>query len=130
LAKSAQPVRYAYYAVETGHNIPDVFLTYMNATGQVQDASGQPAIERVFDWVYVMGYPITEPFWAKEPVTVAGQPRAVLIQLFERRALTYTPANPAGWQVEMGNVGRHYYTWRYGQQPPSSSPDDPTAAGS
>lgn len=37
-------------------------------------------------WLPVMGYPITEPFWAKEPVAVAGQPRAVLVQLFERRA--------------------------------------------
>jgi hypothetical protein len=38
----------------------------------------------------------------------------VLIQLFERRTLTYTPANPSGFQVEMGNVGQHYYSWRYG----------------
>jgi len=35
-----------------------------------------------------------------------------------QRVLTYTPSNPAGWQVEMGNVGRHYYTWRYGVEPP------------
>jgi hypothetical protein len=28
----------------------------------------------------------------------------VLIQCFERRCLTYTPANAPGWQVEMGNV--------------------------
>jgi hypothetical protein len=38
----------------------------------------------------------------------------VLVQLFERRALTYNPANPAVTQVEMGNVGRHYFNWRYG----------------
>ena len=37
-------------------------------------------------WLPVMGYPITEPFWAKEPVAVAGQPRAVLVQLFEPQA--------------------------------------------
>ena len=36
------------------------------------------------------------------------------MQCFERRCLTYTPANPAGWQVEAGNVGQHYYQWRYG----------------
>jgi hypothetical protein len=38
----------------------------------------------------------------------------VLVQLFERRVLTYTPSNQAGWQVEMGNVGQHYHSWRYG----------------
>jgi hypothetical protein len=37
----------------------------------------------------------------------------VLIQAFERRVLTYTPDNPPGFTVEYGNIGRHYYTWRY-----------------
>jgi hypothetical protein len=27
--------------------------------------------------------------------------------------LTYTPGNSVGWQVEAGNVGQHYYRWRY-----------------
>jgi hypothetical protein len=39
----------------------------------------------------------------------------VLVQVFERRVLTYTPSNPDGWKVEAGNVGQHYYTWRYQQ---------------
>jgi hypothetical protein len=47
-------------------------------------------------------------------VKVGGQVKDVLVQCFERRCLTYTPSNPTGWQVEMGNVGRHYYSWRYG----------------
>jgi hypothetical protein len=38
----------------------------------------------------------------------------VLFQAFERRILTYTPCNEAAFQVEMGNVGLHYYDWRYG----------------
>jgi len=37
----------------------------------------------------------------------------VLIQAFERRVLTYTPANADPFKVEMGNVGRHYFDWRY-----------------
>jgi len=37
------------------------------------------------------------------------------VQVFERRVLTYTPSNPSGWQVEAGNVGQHYYAWRYVQ---------------
>jgi hypothetical protein len=42
----------------------------------------------------------------------------VLVQLFERRILTYNPANPPAFQVEMGNVGRHYVAWRYGAAGP------------
>jgi hypothetical protein len=37
----------------------------------------------------------------------------VLVQAFERRIMTYTPSNGAGFQVEMGNVGKQYYSWRY-----------------
>jgi hypothetical protein len=48
-------------------------------------------------------------------VRVDGVERLVLVQAFERRVLTYTPSNPDGWRVEAGNVGQHYYEWRYGQ---------------
>jgi hypothetical protein len=51
-------------------------------------------------------------------VQVGGSERDVLIQVFQRRVLTYSPDNPEGWQVEMGNVGRHYYFWRYGEHLP------------
>jgi hypothetical protein len=37
--------------------------------------------------------------------------------------LTYTPGNPPGFAVEFGNIGQHYYLWRYGK------PINPTAAG-
>jgi hypothetical protein len=37
----------------------------------------------------------------------------VLIQLFERRTLTYNPANAPAIRVEMGNVGLQYFHWRY-----------------
>ncbi|HUZ03363.1 MAG TPA: hypothetical protein VMU89_23715, partial [Thermomicrobiaceae bacterium] len=60
---------------------------------------------------YATGYPLTEAYWTS--VLVGGVSRQVLVQVFERRVLTYTPANPSGWQVEAGNVGQHYYTWRY-----------------
>ena len=49
----------------------------------------------------------------------AGPSRDVLMQCFERRCLTYTPGNPAGWQVEAGNVGQHYYRWRYDTPQPT-----------
>ncbi len=47
-----------------------------------------------------------------------GQLEDVLLQCFERRCLTYTPTNDPGWEVEAGNVGLHYFIWRYGEPPP------------
>jgi hypothetical protein len=90
--------KFAAFVPETGHNIPDVFLNYFKA---------QP-----WDWIYIAGYPISEPYWAK--VQVAGQPHDVLMQVFERRTITYDPSAPDGFKVQFGNVGRHYYDWRYG----------------
>lgn len=101
-----------YYVPETGHNIPRVFWEFLNARGPIGDGTRSDVL---VDWVFAMGYPISEPFWTR--VKVGGVERDVLVQAFQRRVLTYTPANPAGWQVEMGNVGRHYYLWRYGRQP-------------
>jgi hypothetical protein len=72
--------------------------------------------EQPWNWLYVLGHPISEPYWIR--ARIGGAEQWVLVQAFERRLLTYNPANPAGWQVELGNVGRHYYEWRYGQPPP------------
>lgn len=36
-----------------------------------------------------------------------------MVQVFERCVLTYTADNPPAFQVEMGNIGVHYYRWRY-----------------
>lgn len=99
-----------YYDNTLGHNIPEVFWQFMNASGKVKEG-GQVVTKTVIDWIFAMGYPITEPYWAR--VKINGVAQDVLIQLFERRVLTYTPANSAGWQVEMGNVGQHYFKWRY-----------------
>ncbi len=112
-------VRYQTYVPETGHNIPDVFWRYMNTTGPVLD--GEKVTQApLFDWVYVLGYPIAEPYWAV--VRVAGKPQRVLIQLYQRRVLTYLPTSDPAWQVQMGNVGAHYYRWRYGADLPSTTP--------
>jgi len=56
----------------------------------------------------------TEAYWTK--TQVSGQVKDVLVQLFERRVLTYTPSNSETYQVEMGNVGLQYYQWRYGNR--------------
>lgn len=104
----------AKYIPETGHNIPLVFFTYLTKVDLVY-VNGRTSQGRVMDWVYTMGYPISEAYWTRS--TIAGVEQWVLVQPFERRVLTYVPSNPAGWQVEQGNVGRHYYRWRYGAEP-------------
>jgi len=59
-----------------------------------------------------MGYPISPAFAAN--VQVAGVPNVpVIIQAFQRKVLTYTASNPDAFKVEFGNIGQHYYQWRY-----------------
>jgi hypothetical protein len=114
-------VSYAYYEPSTQHNIAGPFWTYLNQTGPVLNNSGQQATGKIFDPVFfATGLPITEAYWAQ--VKVAGQVKDVLIQAFERRVLTFTPTNDPAYQVEMGNVGQHYYNWRYANSQPVTAP--------
>lgn len=105
------------------HQVASPFWTFMNSTTLVyQDAAFRNAalFESPF---YATGYPITEAYWSR--VMLKDVYSDVLIQCFERRCLTYTPDNPDGWKVEAGNIGQHYYTWRYGDiQPVPAPPDD------
>jgi hypothetical protein len=94
-------VRIAAFDGPTRHNVPQAFADY-------RTKAGLPTI----------GYAIAEPF--STTVKVAGTPRAVLVQIFERRVLTYTADNQPAFQVEMGNIGQHYYQWRYGPTPPAT----------
>ena len=110
LPEPPAPVQIAAYDAPGGHNIADVFWTYMHLSGPVL-VNGRLRQDTLFDWVYVLGRPLTEPLWVQ--ASIQGTRRWVLVQLFERRVLTYTPTNPPGWQVEQANVGRHYQTWRY-----------------
>ncbi len=87
----------AKFVPESGHNIPEVFVNWLATQG---------------DWVSLMGYPISEPYWVH--ATINGQSTAILVQLYERRTLTFTPSNEPAWRVELGNVGLQYKAWRYG----------------
>jgi hypothetical protein len=108
----AQLARNVFYAPETGHNIPDVFFNWFQTQGRIYDSSADTYTDGgVFDWVSAIGLPISEAYWVR--AKVGGIEQDVLVQLFERRTLTYTPGNPSGFNVEMGNVGLHYYKWRY-----------------
>ena len=112
------------------HQVASPFWSFMNSQGAVY-IGGEYTTDTLFPTpFYATGLPVTEAYWAE--VKVGGTYKDVLIQAFERRVLTYTPDNPAGWQVEAGNVGRHYYSWRYdlgGGEPtaePTEAPDEPT----
>jgi hypothetical protein len=69
----------------------------------------------VLDWVFTVGYPVTEPYWTR--MSIAGQVRDVMVQAFQRQVLTYIPDYQAPWNVQFGNVGLQYYQWRYGKTP-------------
>ncbi|WP_110514903.1 LpqB family beta-propeller domain-containing protein [Herpetosiphon llansteffanensis] len=118
------------YNATTGHNIPQVFWDFLNRTGPIV-VNGQRTTGSIVDWTSAMGLPISDPYWVK--ATVGGVQKDILVQLFERRILTYTPTNDAAYQVEMGNVGQHYFQWRYthlGTPWNSSEPSLPIAFGS
>ena len=82
------------YDEATRHNVPAAFAAYRTKVG-----------------LAVIGYARSEPFLAT--VKLAGAPRQVMVQVFERRVLTYTASNPDPFKVEMGNIGQHYQRWRY-----------------
>ncbi len=92
----------------TDYGVPRAFATFMTQSGPVF-TDNQVVTAQLFDPLFVFGFPVTEPVWVD--ATVGGTRTPVLVQVFERRVLTYNPANPPAWRVEMGNVGRHYLLW-------------------
>ncbi len=111
LSTTPENLKLSAYIKETSHNVPQVFYDFMLGNGKVYENGYKEGQLR--DWVFAMGYPISEPYWIK--ARVGGVERDVLVQLFERRVLTYTPSNSPEWRIEMANVGQHYYFWRYGR---------------
>lgn len=112
--------------------IDDHFASYNVHAGAYDDVLGRNVAKVFVDalgadtLLYVAGRPLTEPLWTRVPVN--RQPRDVLVQAFERRVLTYTPANPDAWRVEWGNVGRQYAQWRYGSASEGAPFDPATGA--
>ncbi|MBX6342769.1 MAG: hypothetical protein IRY97_09950, partial [Thermomicrobiaceae bacterium] len=101
--------RAGQYVAQTRHNLPDVTVALF---------ARRPF--GVMGWVEALGYPISEPYWAIYRRN--GVPMPSLIQVFERRVLVYTPGLPADQRFTIANTGRHYYRWRYGSDPPQTSP--------
>jgi hypothetical protein len=97
---------------ENNHGVAKAFVDFMNHEGLVSE-NGRYVRAQVYDPLFVFGLPVTGAYWVK--TKVGGKELPILFQVFERRVLTYNPTNPPQWRVEMGNVGQHYYTWRYGR---------------
>jgi hypothetical protein len=117
------------YSDTFGHNIPQAMWDFLNMKGQVQQNGSLLDGQTLANWVFMMGYPITEPYWSR--IKIGGTYHDALFQLYERRTLAYIPSFTKGWQVQMGNVGQHYYRWLYGgplASPvvPASTPDPAT----
>lgn len=97
----------------SGHRVASVFQEFLRSEGVVVDG-GEPGPGALFkNPMEAAGQPLTEACWTK--ARVDGTEKMVLVQPFENLVLTYTPDNPEGWRVELGNVGRHYFEWQSGQ---------------
>ncbi|HEY0736097.1 MAG TPA: GerMN domain-containing protein [Herpetosiphonaceae bacterium] len=54
-------------------------------------------------WLHDIGLPMSDTFTTS--TVKFGEQRTIFMQAFERTVLTYDLRNPAGWQVERGNIG-------------------------
>lgn len=87
------------YFAETGHTLAAPFLSYWQGKG------GLP----------VFGYPISEPFNEKS----ATDGKTYLVQYFERERMEYHPeAAGTGNEIQLGLLGREFYSRMYGSAPP------------
>jgi hypothetical protein len=108
------------YVAETGKWVASPFWDFMTSSGPVYEDGTTHDAALFQNPYYATGFPVTNPYWGR--FKVAGTVKDVLLQCFQRRCLTYTPDNPDGWKVEAGNVGQHYYDWRYAEEEPEPVP--------
>ncbi|MEZ4569672.1 MAG: serine hydrolase [Thermomicrobiales bacterium] len=107
------------------HQIASPFWSFIQSSGMVYEAA-QFREEPLFEDQWSMiGLPLTDAYWSQ--VKYAGRTDDVLVQVFERRVMTYNPAEPEGWQVQFANIGRHYVDWRYGGTVPAELAADPAS---
>jgi hypothetical protein len=104
ISEAAPPVEIiaGSYEPVTGHNIPHVTASWLKTDPFGIDAND------------ALGLPISEPYWVHSG---KGESGISLIQLFERRVVVYTPGLPLAERFSLTSAGRHYYRWRYGNDP-------------
>jgi hypothetical protein len=94
---------------QNNHGVPRAFVDFQQQQGLIY-RDGRFVRAQVYDPLFIFGLPVTPPVWTRS--IVGGTERPILFQVFERRVLTYNPANPPAFRVEMGNVGQHAYRWQ------------------
>jgi Melibiase len=104
----------ARFVRTTGHNIANVFWDYFKYIP--------------YDWQFLTGLPISEPYYTE--VNINGRMTPALVQIFERRILTYVPSNEPSYRVQHANVGIHHYLWRFGSLPNKSGGNNQIAPNS
>ncbi len=82
----------AHLRAAPGYVVPDVFWSYINRPELFPGG-----------WLHDVGLPLSNVVTAQ--TTKHGARRTITMQAFERTILTFDPQNPAGWQVERGNIG-------------------------
>lgn len=95
---------FVYVSEPSKHYGQAVYAPFQDFTKRLTDAG--IAIDQT------PGYPISPVIIAMVPI--GGKTTTVFVQAFERRVLTYNPNNDPAFRVEFGNIGQHYYRWRYG----------------
>jgi len=95
---------FTYVADPSKHYGQGVYTPFLDFIKRLTDAG--IAIDQT------PGYPISPVIIAQVPI--GGKATTVFVQAFERRVLTYNPNNDPAFRVEFGNIGQHYYRWRYG----------------
>jgi Sporulation and spore germination len=75
-----------------GYVVAPYFWAYINRTNLFPGG-----------WLHDVGLPMSDTFSAV--ASKQGERRTIFMQAFERTVLTYDMRNPAGWQVERGNIG-------------------------
>lgn len=129
LSNPPTKITLASYDPAWGHNVADVFENYQNLFGRVWWNNTRYIRDKLFPAslaTQTLGLPLSEPYWIK--TLVGRQEKEVLVQVFERRILTYTPSNPEPYKLEMNNLGQHYFQWRYNGL--TANPNPPPYQGS
>jgi hypothetical protein len=83
---------------ENNHGVAKAFVDFMNQEGLVSE-NGRYVRGQVYDPLFVFGLPVTGAYWVK--TKVGGKELPILFQVFERRVLTYNPANSPQWRVAL-----------------------------
>ena len=114
-----------YYEPITQHNIPKVFWDFLNAQGPIY-VNGQYTHRQINNpWFFASGLPVTEPYWAKVKIGRSAARRADPGLRAPHPDLRPGLQRPP-FKVQMGNIGQHYYDWRYKGAGCATPPAPPT----